>query len=163
MSSSLERENAFRSILLGPSSLVLFLLLGSHCLSQQLKQVMELRGPSVGVSRIDSSENSMEWVGFSPHFAGDVDHDGYDDFLVNEPSKTLFDHPDTILVFGGPRASFGNRVDVKDLRRTRFLASQTMFAWEYGLAWLGDLDGDGFSDFAIPSMYATWEGIQSTG
>src|SRR5262250_1240468 len=118
MFSSLERENALRSIFrrrkLGPSSLVLFLLLGKHCLSQQLKQVMELRGPSVGVSRIDSSENTMEWVNFSPTFVGDVDHDGYDDFLVDEPSKFL-GYPDSILVYGGPRTAFGSRVNMKNL------------------------------------------------
>ena len=96
--------------------------------------------------------------------AGDVDGDGYDDFLATnhhfyswctdiapDPDPT-FDPPRrdvTFLVYGGPERLAGTRriVDVGSAIR----GDQDCTGFGGEVAGLGDLDGDGYGDFALRS------------
>ena len=73
---------------------------------------------------------------------GDVDRDGYADFLINfDPGigSSPQDHSGSLLVYGGPRRLVG-RTLMSEVGGARFLGAGRALG-------LGDVNGDGFADF----------------
>ncbi|HLD74960.1 MAG TPA: right-handed parallel beta-helix repeat-containing protein [Bdellovibrionota bacterium] len=97
-------------------------------------------------------ENSGDFLGANIHPAGDVDHDGYDDFLISawNNSELAFLAGKVYLVFGGPRYLFGKDVSIQTVASASFRGSviQNLLGINMGS---GDLDHDGFSDFVLRS------------
>lgn len=83
--------------------------------------------------------------GFNPEYISDLNGDGYSELLVGEP-KILADAPigNSYLFYGGKEISFKSSVQFSDTNNYN--------RW-YGIrnTSLGDINGDGYSDFAITS------------
>src|SRR5206468_4489269 len=89
-------------------------------------------------------------LGASVAFAGDVDGDGLDDFLLGAPSGDLAPGGAAVLVFG--RASFPPAIDLsRDLGSLALLLASGRDGGAAGaaVAGVGDLNGDGFPDLAV--------------
>lgn len=90
---------------------------------------------------------SMEdTFGWDATIVGDVNKDGYDDLLVGAPEMfNQLKHGKAYIFFGGEVMGWNNSVEIK--------ADST--AYEYGIevSRLGDVDRDGYPDFAIRSWY----------
>ena len=112
--------------------------------------------PGTSLGAADASflgEDEDAWAGFTVAGAGDVDGDGYDDLLVGAPhdSEAGDESGQAYLVLG---AASGWSLD------TPLSAADASFHGEaaddqagYGLAGLGDVDGDGYGDFLIGAPF----------
>ncbi|MEM6913375.1 MAG: integrin alpha, partial [Pseudomonadota bacterium] len=90
-------------------------------------------------------------LGFSIDSAGDVDGDGTDDLIIGAPGEG--DAGAVHLVFGGD--GFAERASVLSGEGVvTFLGARGGEEAGYSIATLGDVNGDGFDDFAIgaPSL-----------
>lgn len=79
---------------------------------------------------------------------GDVDGDGYGDFLVRE--RTGVDTADVRLLRGGAVRLSGS-VALDDIASSHFVDNEQCLTQRTVGAALGDLDGDGFDDFSVIS------------
>ena len=138
----------------------LYLWLSTQASLAQVPQVLDMRypGPSVTAIRVPSYDgvNVVK-------FLGDVNGDGYDDFITGIPSTVSDDFFDSLLVYGHPAAELGQTIEVDALHRTRFLGTKDIFAVRDGYAGLGDVDGDAYGDFVLASPTTSWEGVQNSG
>ena len=80
------------------------------------------------------------WFGMSVSDLGDVNADGYDDFLVGSP----IERRGTGRVYSG--------LDATELRRLRGPHAQSQFS--YSVSRLEDIDGDGVPDFVVGAPQA---------
>lgn len=103
---------------------------------------------SEGLQEIDEAAwsfrrpgSSYDGIGELAAGGGDVDDDGYDDFLVGDTNRGV------VFLIGG-RSGFPNR---SDLPGTSLPISGPSDSHRYpsGLAGGGDVNGDGFDDFAV--------------
>src|SRR2546428_3487580 len=77
---------------------VVALLLATGRTSAEIRTVLNLRYPANGVTHV-----TVDWgevYGNPVAFAGDVDGDGFDDFLIRDPDPNHGYSPGTILVYG---------------------------------------------------------------
>ncbi len=94
--------------------------------------------------------HSSERVGYHLHTAGDVNGDGYDDFLIGtfHSATRGFNSGAAYLILGQQSAGWGvnkslNNADAK------FIGKRMYDAVGYCLAGGGDVNGDGYDDFII--------------
>jgi len=94
-----------------------------------------------------------DWLGFSTKTAGDINKDGYDDFLVGAP-QWASQRGIVYVIYGGPTNSF---VDI-DLSTTSLDPASTGFAimgetagdqFGYSVSTAGDMNKDGYADIVI--------------
>ena len=139
------------------------------------ERVYDLRHPGRGSARfsilpscgfVECAQNIGQW----PQFVGDVDGDGQDDFIVSVPRQggpdpADRDVGDAVLVFGRRDDPSEGAPEIDAVRSVRFhgdLETRSNSILD-SFAGLGDLDGDGFDEFAIGLPFRTWDGIPSVG
>lgn len=85
--------------------------------------------------------------GFIPGIArvGDVDGDGYADFLIRDATPSAHD----LRLVRGSATRLAGSVAAAALSQTTFAAGDQCLAWGAPATALGDLDGDGADDFAV--------------
>ena len=139
------------------------------------ERVYDLRHPGRGSARfsilpscgfVECPQNLGQW----PQFVGDVDGDGRDDFMVSVPrlggpDPSDRDVGDAVLVFGRGGGGDGKTIPIDAGRSVRFRGDleTRSFSILDSFAALGDLDGDGFGEFAIGLPFRTWEGVTGAG
>ena len=76
--------------------------------------------------------------------AGDVNGDGFDDFLIGAPRYPAPGHEEYVyLFFGGDSINFNNAIEIRDTTQSHLESCGEM------IAGLGDINGDNYDDFAI--------------
>ncbi|MBI5787414.1 MAG: FG-GAP repeat protein [Candidatus Schekmanbacteria bacterium] len=108
--------------------------------------------------RMSLESANASWVGEFPRdeagkavaYAGDVNGDGYDDFLIGAPSFTTESKDfvgKTYLILGRP-FDWGWKVKL-DQADSSFLGEDNNDSSGQSIGFVGDVNGDGLSDFAI--------------
>ncbi len=94
--------------------------------------------------------HNYERVGYHLHTAGDVNGDGYDDFLVGTFHNWTngYNAGAAYLILGSQSADWGHDVSLNNAD-ARFLGAKPSEAAGYFLGGGGDVNGDGFDDFLI--------------
>jgi hypothetical protein len=130
-----------------------------------VREVIDMRWPPPDIPAI-----AIEWgdsLGRWPVITGDVDGDGFDDFLVEQKDPQSAPSPYTILVYGGPEPI--GSVHVSALRQTRFLHGEYPsgiypYCYDnYQFARAGDIDTDGYDDFLLASCRTPWQEARDAG
>jgi len=109
-------------------------------------------GPSIDLSYADASfigEGEGAFSGNSVASAGDVNGDGYDDFLIGAfgDDEGGTDFGQTYLILGKATADWGNDFDLTNADAS-FIGEA--YGWSgYSVASAGDVNGDGYDDFLI--------------
>ena len=106
-------------------------------------------------TRIDSPDYRPSRLGYSLAGVGDLDGDGYDDLVATEIDASA--RSGRAHVYRGGPAGIGN-----DAQTT--LLSPDASGLQYGasVAGVGDVDGDGYPDFAVASPSVTTTPLQPT-
>ncbi|MBF0106919.1 MAG: hypothetical protein HQM16_16525 [Deltaproteobacteria bacterium] len=115
-------------------------------------------GQSVG--SVENNEFSwystvaQSWQGYSMSAAGDMDKDGFDDYLSCKPDGTLTTQGACYLLFGGQHTLIGSEyVDGYSNRNFKLTGETNGDFFGYAVAGNGDLDGDGNNDVVVTSRY----------
>jgi len=100
---------------------------------------------------IYQSGGAQNFVGSSVSSAGDVNGDGYDDFIVSAPGDTSNDTTSgaVFVIFGGQSLT---SIDLASLERDQgFVIESNLFADQFGVevSPAGDVNGDGFDDISV--------------
>jgi len=111
------------------------------------------------------SAGYQDYAGRDVAGAGDVNGDGYDDFLIGASG---YDAPGAItqtgkvfLLLGRPAADWGNNFDLANADAS-FVGEAAYDHAGYALASAGDVDGDGYDDFMV-GAYQNDEGGDGAG
>ncbi|MDB5470723.1 MAG: hypothetical protein JWR84_2283 [Caulobacter sp.] len=126
--------------------------------------------PTLSLNQINGTNGFIMTDGASPtnlgHFvssAGDINHDGHDDFMVGDTQTN------TVYVVFGKTGNFAASFDVSTLNGTNGFkvtgpapsATSGFIGGNSGSA-LGDVNGDGIDDLAIGNYFAT-NGVTENG
>lgn len=95
--------------------------------------------------------HKMERVGYHVHTAGDVNGDGYDDFLVGTThhSTGAYDRGAAYLILGRAAADWGLGVPLGSEADAKFIGKEAYDALGYCLGGGGDVNGDGYDDILV--------------
>lgn len=109
------------------------------------------------LSNADASfvgEERRNQAGRRVNRAGDVNNDGYDDFLIGAPhyddrtEEGAWAEGKAYLIYGKPAADWGNNYPLEEADII-YLGKPEVGAAGYDVAWIGDFDGDDFDDLLI--------------
>jgi uncharacterized repeat protein (TIGR01451 family) len=99
-----------------------------------------------------SGEDYLSRTGYSVAGAGDVNGDGYDDFLIGadryDASSTLTQTGKVYLVLGRAAADWGKGFDLA-LADASFIGEAAYDYAGYAVSAAGDVNGDGYDDFLV--------------
>ena len=125
-------------------------------------------GPD-GVVRI-LGDDAGDWSGYSVSSAGDVNGDGYDDFVIGarEADPAGGDSAgETYLVFGHDGAwsdiNLNTGTGTGPVGVVRILGDDARDVSGHSVSSAGDVNGDGYDDFLIGALYADPAGGKSAG
>ena len=90
-------------------------------------------------------------------FAGDVNGDGFDDVIVGS-IQALGGDGSAFLIYGSANPGDVTLTSFSATEAARFDASAAMYYAGYSVAGLGDINGDGFDDFAFGHKYGVDSG-----
>jgi FG-GAP repeat len=130
-----------------------YLIFGSTALSHPIDLGTVSGTVGLRINGIDAGDESGRVAG-----AGDVNSDGFDDFLIGAPDA---DGGEAYLIFGGP--SIPHPLDLGALNGTngvRFDSAGTYDNSGWAVSGAGDVNGDGLPDFLI-GAYGAWVGMQT--
>lgn len=117
------------------------------------------------VSLADASflgEGPRDQAGRRVSDAGDVNHDGYADFLIGAPHNQRggVEAGTTYLMYGNPEASWGHAYPLSQADVT-YVGEAPFDRAGYDIAPAGDIDGDRIDDFLIGAWSASEAGDQA--
>ena len=101
--------------------------------------------------RVTSSSSGV-YFGFSVSSAGDVNADGYDDFLIGAPSYTA--SAGSAYIIFGRKNSFEEDIDLQVLASSqgiRITTNTTLDLFGYSVSSAGDMNNDGVNDVLVGS------------
>ncbi len=108
-------------------------------------------------------KNHDERCGYSMAGAGDVNGDGFDDFMVAAYHNYLngWNAGGIYLIAGGPNIKWGFNVNIESAATAIFRGSQDYDMAGYCVKGKGDFNGDGLSDMIIGAP-GTWDRMPET-
>jgi hypothetical protein len=112
-----------------------------------------------GITTILSTAGRPDELGAAVGTAGDVDGDGFEDFLIGAPASSAAPGGAAYLIFGKSRLP--SRIALEnDLAQNGLIFSSSRDGDRAGaaVAGVGDVNGDGFPDFAITAPGSPAEG-----
>lgn len=121
------------------------------------------------VEQADASflgENEMDFSSYYTATAGDVNADGYDDFLITSThyditgTMPITDAGKTYLILGRQAADWGSDYPLAQADAT-FLGEAEGDRLGRSVAGLGDVNGDGYGDFLIASISSDYGGLDA--
>ncbi|MBU1003693.1 MAG: FG-GAP repeat protein [Proteobacteria bacterium] len=106
---------------------------------------------------IEGNAGSTDRLGFSVQTAGDVNGDGYGDFMVGGYTAASNENGEAYLVFGGANGVNGWGAKQAELDPDLLGGEDGMIllgktsgtSTGYSVGYLGDLNGDGYADFGV--------------
>lgn len=126
-------------------------LIGAIGMDNNKGRAYLFRGSPTGLGGMQAwtglGQNSVDYYGYSVSTAGDVNGDGFSDFLIGSP---LFENP-TIQNAEGRAYLYHGSPTTPTLAWTMEL-NQANAQFGGSLCSVGDVNGDGFSDVAVSSM-----------
>ncbi len=122
-------------------------------------------GMDYSLSLADASflgEGSLDQAGRRVSGAGDINDDGYADFLIGAPhsSRAAEDGGAAYLLFGGPDAGWGQDFSLTGADFI-YVAEAAFDHAGFDIAPAGDMNGDGIDDFLVGAWNASEHGGQS--
>ena len=104
---------------------------------------------------IYEGEGNQDLAGLSVAYVGDVNQDGYDDFLVGAPFKDgkFVDEGKVYLILG--KSNYTSRTNFLSNAIAGFRYDRDGGTVGYSVAGIGDVNGDGIPDFAIGAFSAS--------
>lgn len=117
-------------------------------------------------------DRERDYFGYSVSAAGDVNGDGYDDFLVGAPAGYYGDisgpgQGSVYLIRGGPERLDGTinmgGPEVPTPTPIRFMDSHRIGSAGLSVAGVGDIDGDSIDDFVVGAPLMSEPGEEITG
>jgi len=123
-------------------------------------------GRNVSLANADASflgKRTFDWAGYSVAGAGDVNGDGYDDFLIGAYGNDdgVFGGGAAYLILGRPAADWGQGFDLAHTDAS-FLGEASEDYAGSAVSGAGDVNGDGLDDFIIGAdgndEAASWAG-----
>jgi hypothetical protein len=115
-------------------------------------------GQDVPLRQADASflgENQMDFAGYYVATAGDVNADGYDDFLIAAPQNDWngVDSGKVYLILGRETADWGMNFPLSHADAS-FVGENTDDRAGRAEVGAGDVNGDGFDDFLIGALFS---------
>ncbi|MCU0643864.1 MAG: T9SS type A sorting domain-containing protein [bacterium] len=103
-------------------------------------------------------KNKEERCGYSMFAAGDVNRDGFDDFMVAAYHNYLhgWNSGGVYLITGGLNKTWGFNANIESAATAIFRGSQDYDMVGYSVAGKGDFNGDGYDDLIIGAP-GTWD------
>jgi uncharacterized repeat protein (TIGR01451 family) len=126
-------------------------------------------GQGFDLANADASfvgENNLDHAGHDVAAAGDVNGDGYNDFLVGahgfDASETLTSTGKAYLILGRSEADWGPGFDLAEADAS-FVGEAAYNYAGYALAGVGDVNGDGYEDLLVGAYGVDLQGGDRAG
>ncbi|MFX0115739.1 MAG: integrin alpha [Candidatus Hodarchaeota archaeon] len=102
-------------------------------------------------------EGAKDYSGHGVYGVGDTNSDGYDDFIISGEGNDEggFNRGQAYLIFGRPTNSWSKDTPLNLAANASFIGIQNDSLLGFDAAGVGDVNNDGFSDFALGVFHPT--------